>query len=132
MAGIKSFGATVKVNTILVGGLTDITPGGVDVTNIDVTAHDSSGGWREFVGGLTDGGTLELTGNYDQDNVGQVELRDERGEVAAIIVTFSDGSTSTFSAVVGGFNLSNPLDDKIEFSCSLKVTGAIVIAAPPA
>ena len=129
MAGIKSFGVTVKVNTILVGGLTDVTPGGVDVTNIDVTAHDSTGGWREFVGGLTDGGTLELSGNYNLADVGQIELRAERGQVAAIIVTFSDLSTSTFSAVVGGFNLANPLDDKIEFSCSLKVTGPIVIAA---
>ena len=128
----KSFGVTVTVNTNAIGELIDVTPGGVDVTNIDTTAHDSAGGWRTFLGGLTDGGTLELSGNYVLADVGQVELRDERGNVAAIVVTFSDGSTSTFSAVVGGFNLSNPLDDKIEYTCSLKVTGAIVIAAAAA
>lgn len=125
---IKSFGVAVTVNTIAIGELTDVTPGGVDVNFIDVTAHDSAGGWKEFIGGLTDGGTLELTGNYVAADAGQVELRDERGNVAAVVITFSDGSTSSFSAVVGGFNLSNPLDDKVEFTCSLKVTGAIVIA----
>jgi len=126
---IKSFGVAVTVNTIAIGGLTDVQPGGVDVTFIDVTAHDSAGGWKEFVGGLTDGGTLELTGNYDAADVGQIELIAERGNEAAIVVTFSDSSTSTFSAIVGGYNLSNPLDDKVEFTCSLKVTGAITIAA---
>jgi len=126
---IKSFGVAVTVNTIAIGGLTDVQPGGVDVTFIDVTAHDSAGGWKEFVGGLTDGGTLELTGNYDAADVGQVELIAERGNSAAVVVTFSDSSTSTFSAIVGGYSLSNPLDDKVEFTCSLKVTGSITIAA---
>lgn len=124
----KSFGVAVTVNTIAIGELTDVTPGGVDVNFIDVTAHDSAGGWKEFIGGLTDGGTLELTGNYVEADAGQTELRDERGNVAAVVITFSDATTSTFSAVVGGYNLSNPLDDKIEFTCSLKVTGAITIA----
>tara|TARA_R110000824_G_scaffold169712_2_gene346845 strand:+ start:42 stop:434 length:393 start_codon:yes stop_codon:yes gene_type:complete len=126
---IKSFGVSVTVNTVVIGELTDVTPGGVDVTDIETTAHDSAGGWKTFLGGNTDGGTLEISGNYVLADAGQVELRAERGNVAAIVVTFSDSSTSTFSAVVKGFNLSNPLDDKIEFTCSLKVTGPIVIAA---
>jgi|TARA_R110002124_G_scaffold73619_1_gene197448 predicted secreted protein len=125
----KSFGVTVTVNTIAIGELTDVTPGGVDVNNIDTTAHDSSGGWKTFMGGLSDGGTLELSGNYVIADAGQVELRASRGDTASVVVTFSNASTSTFSAVIGGYNLANPLDDKIEFSCSLKVTGPIVIAA---
>jgi len=128
---IKSFGVTVKINTILIGGLMEVTPGGRDVNFIDTTSHDSAGGNREFIGGLTDNGTLELGGNFVLADVGQVELREEQGEIAAIIVTFSDLSTSTFSAVVGAFNIGNPLDDKVDFSISLKVTGAIVIAAAP-
>jgi predicted secreted protein len=129
MAGIKSFGITVSIGGTAIGGLTDVTPGGVDVTNIDVTAHDSTGGWREFVGGLTDGGTLELTGNYDITDAGQLALKTNRAATVATIVTFSDDSTWSFDSVVGGYNLGNPLDDKIEFTCSLKVTGPIVNAA---
>jgi len=125
---IKSFGVAVTVNTIAIGGLKDVTPGGVDVNFIDTTAHDSAGGWREFIGGLTDGGTLELTGNYDETDAGQVELRAERANVAAVVITFNGSNTGTFNAVVGGYSLSNPLDDVVEFSCSLKVTGAITIA----
>jgi len=79
-------------------------------------------------GGLSDGGTLELTGNYKFSDAGQAALIAQRGQQAAIVVTFSDSTTSTFNAIVGAYNLSNPLDDKVEFTCSLKVTGAITLA----
>ena len=124
---IKSFGVGVTVNAIAIGGLTDVMPQGVEVNNIDITTHDSAG-YREFIGGLIDGGTLELTGKYDQTDAGQLELQDEVGNTHPVVITFSDSSTRTFSAVVGGFNLSNALDDAIEFTCSLKVTGAITAA----
>jgi len=125
---IKSFGIGVTINTTAIGELTDVTPGGADVNFIDVTAHDSAGGWKKFIGGLSDGGTLELTGNYKFSDAGQAALIAQRGQQAAIVVTFSDSTTSTFNAIVGAYNLSNPLDDKVEFTCSLKVTGAITLA----
>jgi predicted secreted protein len=44
-------------------------------------------------------------------------------------VTFSDDSTATFTAIVGGYSTTNPLDDTVDFSASLKVTGAVTYAA---
>ena len=125
---IKSFGVAVTVNTIAIGELTDANLSGRDVNFIDTTAHDATGRAKTFIGGLTDNGTLELTGNYDEADAGQVELRDEMGNQAAVVVTLSDATTLTFNAIVGAYNVSIPIDDKVEFTCSLKVTGTIAIA----
>src|ERR1700754_2400702 len=73
MSGRDGFGTLFK-------RATTITPGNVfatiaNVTNIsgpdrkretiDVTAHDSPDGWMEFIGGLKDGGEVQLDINYD-------------------------------------------------------------------
>jgi len=129
MAKIKSFGVAVSVATNAIGGLTDVSVSGTDVTFVDITTHDSSGGFKEFVGGLKDGGTLELSGKYDIADTGQIYLRANPGASAACVVTFSDNSTASFTAIVGGYSTTNPLDDAVDFSASLKVTGAVTYAA---
>jgi predicted secreted protein len=129
MAKIRSFGVGVTVATNAIGGLTDVSLPGIDVTMIDITSHDSSGGFKEFLGGLKDAGTIDLTGKYDYSNVGQDYLKDNPGVSAAFVVTFSDGTKASFSAIIGGYQVTNPLDDAAEFSCSSKITGAITWAA---
>ncbi len=129
MAKIKSFGIGVTVATNAIGGLTDVSLPGIEVSMIDITTHDSSGGYREFLGGLKDAGNVELTGKYDYANTGQAYLRNNPGASAAFVVTFSDGTKVSFSAIIGGFQVTNPLDDSAEFSCSSKITGALTWAA---
>lgn len=129
MAKIRSFGTSVTIAATTIGGLTDINVTAGDVTNVDVTTHDSSGGYREFVPGLKDGGTLDLTGKYNYANSGQAALKTHFGTAQAFVVTFSDGTKVSFSALVGGFNTSAALDDSVEFTCSAKITGAVTWAA---
>jgi len=128
MAKIKSYGVTVTAATNLIGGLTDVSPGGTEVSFVDLTTHDSTGGWKEFVGVLKDGGTLELTGAYNGADVGQDYIRANPGVSAACVVTFSDATTCSFTGIVGGFSTSAPLDDKVEFTASIKITGAVTYA----
>ena len=132
MAKIKSFGVTVEVDGNAIGGLTDVSIPEVEVTDIDTTTHDTSGGYRTFVGGLKDGGTLTISGLYDIADAGQSFLRNpanQGGEAVEIIVTFSDSSTATFDAVVKGYGASNPLDENVTFSASFKISGAVTYAA---
>ena len=132
MAKIKSFGVTVEVDGNAIGGLTDVSIPEVEVTDIDTTTHDTEGGYRTFVGGLKDGGTLTISGLYDIANTGQVFLRtaaNQGGEPVEIVVTFSDGSTATFDTVVKGYGASNPLDENVTFTASFKISGAVTYAA---
>ncbi len=126
---IKSFGVSVTVGGTTIGGLTSVTPGGKDVNFIQTTTHEATGKAHTFIGGLIDNGSLDLEGNYDITDAGQLKLLDDAGDTAAVVVTMSDGSTHTFSAVIGAYNIGNPLDDTVTFTCSLKVTGPITSAA---
>jgi hypothetical protein len=123
--GKKSFGITVTLGGTAIGGLTDVSISGRDVSAIDMTSHSSAGAAREFVGGLIDNGTLELTGNFEGTHPGISYMEANLAETVAAIVTYSDGSTHTFSVIVGAPNVENPLDDKIDFSVSHKITGPI-------
>ncbi len=126
---INSFGIAVTVGGSAVGELTDVSIGGTDVNMIDVTTHGSAGGYREFIGGLKDSGTLEMTGKFVKGDAGQVELRDNPGVASAVVVTFSDGTTAAFDSIIGPYTVSNPLDDAMEFNASVKITGAITYTA---
>ena len=130
MAKIKSFGLSVYVDGDAVGGLTDASVSGVDVNNIDLTAHDSAGGWKEFVSGLLDGGTLDLTGKFDIADAGQGTIQSSVGDSVPCYVIHSDGSGMAFNAIVGGYASSNPLDDAVEFTSSVKITGPISTVYP--
>jgi predicted secreted protein len=131
MATLKSFGVQVELGTTVFEGLTDVNISGRDTTGIDGTTHSSTAACREFIGGLTDNGTLELTGAFNGAHIGIVYLETNRGTVKPAEVTYSDGSKHNFDVVVAPASVTNPLDDKIEFSVSLKITGAITFTPAP-
>jgi hypothetical protein len=122
---IKSNGVAVTVGGTAIGGILEANISGIDVNNIDTTTHDDAA--RTFVGGLTDNGTLELSGKFDITDAGQLALISGTGQTDAFVVTYSDDTTATFYAIIGGFPLNNPLDDTVDFSCSCKITGELTI-----
>ena len=128
---IKSFGVTVSVGGTAVLGLVDVSLPEVAVTDIDVTTHASTDSYREFIGGLKDGGVMTLSGKYLIADTGQVKLRDKAqqgGNPVAIVVEFSDNSTASFNAVIKGYGVSNPLDEDVTFTSSLKISGPVTYA----
>ena len=132
MAKIKSFGVAVSVASNTIGGLTDVSIPESEVTDIDVTTHDTSGGYKEYVGGLKDGGVVTLSGDYNISDTGQTYLRtaaNQGGDPVACVVTFSDTSTASFNAVVKGYGVTNPLDDVVGFTASLRISGAVTYAS---
>lgn len=97
----------------------------------DVTHMDSPGGWREFVPGLKDGGEVPVEGNFIPKNATQNAETGILAEFSQDVaghwrITFPDGSPETvweFDAIMTGFEPSMPVDDKMTFSATLKVTG---------
>ena len=126
---IKSFGVAVTVGGTAIGKLTAANISGGDTAVHDTTTHQTSTA-RTFTGGLSDSGSLELEGHYDESDSGQDTLRaSQGGSPVAVVVTYSDSSTASFSAVVQSFNPSNPLDEIVTFSASLKISGDVTYAA---
>lgn len=132
MAGIRSFGIQLTVATNAIGGLKSVSIPETEITFIDTTTHDSADRYRTFVGGLRDGGTVQISGNYLIGNTGQAYLRNkdnQGGSPVACTIEFSDGSTAEFNAVVGGYGVENGEDDVVTFTSSLRISGPITYAA---
>jgi hypothetical protein len=102
----RALGTTLAIGSTTVGGLTSISGVELSAETIDVTTLDSTGGYREFIGGFKVGGDEE-----------------------ECVITFSNGATWTFDGVITGFSTSADLEDAIGFSMTIKVSGQPVFAA---
>lgn len=97
-----------------------------DKTIIDVTAHDSTGSFREKIGGLRDGGQVTFDINWDPSEVTHQPLWDDwKDDVQPrdYRITYPDASTIDFSAVVTQFQAQAPLDDKLSASITMEISG---------
>ncbi|MCK5643553.1 MAG: hypothetical protein KAJ19_22320 [Gammaproteobacteria bacterium] len=94
---------------------------------VDVSHLTSPNRFKEFIGGMRDGGEVTIEGNfYPGDNLGQIGLRDDllAATIQDFTITFPvvTGTVWTFKGLVTRFKTGSVLDDKLAFSCSIKVT----------
>ena len=135
MAISRAFGTTIQIGTTLVGFLTDIN--GIDKTadQIEVTTLDSSGRYREFIGGFKDGGEVTITGYFAPGNAGQTELEEklEDGTQNAFTITYPAelGATWVFEGIVTRFSASSSLEDPVSFEATIKVVGKPELGTTP-
>ena len=98
---------------------------------IDVTSLDSTGGYREFIGGFRDGGTVVLNMNFTRDGYEQMRLdfEDDDSHNYQIVIPGADGPTLDFAAFVTDLPISITPDDKITVDVTLKVTGEVSLTS---
>ncbi len=99
-----------------------VAPVSPEVDDIDVTDMDSLEGWKEFKGGLKDGGEVEGVFQYEEvqhSNFFAVLL----GVTKAYKVLFPDGSDVKFNGHINDISQEDPVDDKIMETVTIKVTG---------
>lgn len=120
-ASSETFTALAEVNSINGPGMTR--------DFIDVTSLDSTGGYREFIGGFRDGGTLSLNMNFTLTTYAQMLLDFENQDAVNYQVVLSDSgnSTLTFAAFVTDLPLTITPDDKVTCDVTLKITGEVVL-----
>ena len=136
MANYAAYGTLLKIAGVTVAGVTNIGGPGLTLETIDVTNHSSTSAWREFVGGLKDGGDISVDIVYDpaaathkNTSGGLLYLLTTRAS-ASFTITFSDtGATVwTFTAFVTSFEPSGAVADGLTASVTLKITGAPTLA----
>jgi hypothetical protein len=133
-------GTTIMVNSVLVGGLISVsipdrTRGEAEVTDTD-SAFD-----REFIPGLRDGGSVNLSFRFDPEDTGQVELvtNFNASGTAAIVpviieipaAAISGGQTFTFDGFVTAApsgDLALVDDSAAEQTATIRVAGPVAIA----
>lgn len=132
MAKTKALGTAITFGGTPIASLTSIGEVSVVADELDATTLDSSGGYREFIQGFRDGGEVSLTGYLNKGDAGQIALRSNfaTGTPTATVITFPDSSTVSFNSFVKGFSVgAAEVDGIVGFSASLRVTGAVTVAA---
>jgi len=96
---------------------------------IDVTSLDSTGGYREFIGGFRDGGEVSLSMNFTIDTYNQMKTDYESDDAHNYQVVLPDTGATTleFAAFVTRLGLSVPTDNKISADVTIKITGQVTL-----
>lgn len=92
---------------------------------IDVTSLDSEDGYKEFIGSLRDGGSINLTMNYRRDTY-EIMNNDYESDVRQnykIVLPDTDETTLEFEGLVTEVPLNVSMDDKISVETVIKVSG---------
>lgn len=138
VAGI-GYGTLFKIRTstgpdvyTTIGEQVNVTPFGISVDSVDATHEESTGAWREFIPGLKDGGEVSVEIHYVPGGTAEATLLASLRTTKVCRVVFPSGATADFSAFVTEMSAETPLDDKMVMSVTLKVSGAITLAAATA
>lgn len=95
--------------------------------SIDVTTLNSTGGYREYIPAIRDGGTVTLSTNYTY--AGYVIMKQDFQSDALVNyeILLADGTSIEFSGFVQDLPLEVAVDDVISSDVVLKVSGAVTI-----
>lgn len=98
---------------------------GSERTTIDVTTLDSTGGYREFITGLRDGGEFTFGMNFVIETYLLIkdDFEDNDMQQYSMVFPDADNSTIVFDGLVTGFPLDIPIDDKVTCNVTIKISG---------
>jgi len=119
--GAGSWANIAEINTITGPGMTR------DV--IDVTTLGSTDGYREFIAGFRDPGTITLSMNFLRSTY-EIMLTDFESDTAQnyeIALSDAENTTLEFEGLVTELPLTVPPDDKITVEVVIKITGAVTL-----
>ena len=133
---ILAQGTTVTVedgaaSTAVIGGIISMSGiGSGSATEIDVTTLASTA--KEFRQGLKDNGSMTFELIRDEDDAGQVELKEMEDAQATreFVITLPSSTLNvfTFDGFVTSLTTDIGADDVVRGTCTVKITGAIVVS----
>jgi hypothetical protein len=134
MAGTHAFGTTFSWGGTVIGSINNINGLSVKVETVEVTTHDSTDAYKEYVPSLIDTDEVTLDGYFNASTTsGQVamltDLNARTSKECVITFPASTKATWTFDGLLTGFTVGGaPVDGAIPFTAAIKVTGKPVLA----
>jgi hypothetical protein len=130
--GISAFGTKLSWNGVNLAELTNISGPKIKIKTEEMTNHDSTGGFAEFIATIKDGGEISIEGNFVAgDTTGQIAMITDikAGTKRQIILTAPSSLFTWTSDVIGtDFEPTFPHAGMIGFKATLKATGEPVLA----
>lgn len=134
MAAISAQGTTFTLDNggapIAIGCVVSFDGPGGSANVIDATCLSSTA--KEKSVGLNDNGQITLNLNYLPSDAGQKRLQALRTASPNVseqmVITLSSGETWTMDVFVLSFSISGGVDDKVNATCAMEISGSIVVA----
>ena len=124
----NAMGTVLKKGTTPIAGLKSIAGLEISAEQIDVTALDTTGGYKTFIAGAKDAGEVKITGFFLGDQFQTMYTDFDAGTVASYTIEFPDkittaGSKWAFSAVITKVSTGADVGGAVSFEATLKVSG---------
>lgn len=96
---------------------------------IDVTSLDSTGGYREFIAGFRDGGTVTLNMNFTSAtySIMKDDFEDKDSQFYEIVLPDENSTSFEFEGLVTELPLEIPTDDRVTANVTIKVVGKVEV-----
>lgn len=99
---------------------------------IDTTSHSSTGGYREYISGLRDGGEITFDINWLFGETAQDALADSFDDNATVdwqmyFPMAVEDNLLEFAGFVTNLEWNGPIDAQVTRSCTIKITGPITV-----
>ena len=96
---------------------------------IDVTSLDSTGGYREFIAGFRDGGTVTLNMNFTSATYADMkdDFEDRDSQFYEIVLPDENNTSFEFEGLVTELPLEIPTDDRVTANVTIKVVGKVEV-----
>jgi len=117
-------------NFVAIAEINSITGPGMTRDTIDVTSLDSTGGYREFITGFRNPGTVTLAMNFTITSYDLMhdDFEDPNAQNYEILLPTEAGDYSfEFEGYVTELPLTIPPDDKITADVTIQISGAVVV-----
>lgn len=117
----------------------DITGPSITRGDVDVSDHDSTDGWREFLPGLVNAGVVTWVLGFDPNDTGHTQgvgtgLLGDLDQDGCTLSTFeytlntcTGTAVLTFAGYVNGFTPNAPVEGELTADLSVKVSGKVTL-----
>lgn len=116
---------------VAIAEINSITGPSMSRDTIDVTSLDSTGGYREFITGFRNAGTVVLAMNFTRDTYEQMLNDFESNTIQNYQIVLPDVENTglDFEGLVSELPLTIPADDKVTADVTIQVTGKVYISS---
>ena len=96
---------------------------------IDVTSLDSTGGWREFIAGFRNAGTVVLNMNFTRDtyDIMWADFGDDDVQYYEMVLSDPENTTIEFTGLVTELPINVSADDAVTNDATIQISGVPVI-----
>ena len=109
--------------------INSITVPSMSSDTLDVTSLDSTGGYREFITGFRNPGTVTLAMNFTRDtyDIMKADFESDSLQNYEIFLSDVENTSIEFEGLVTELPLEIPADDKITANATIQISGQVII-----